>query len=158
MDKLFILINEYLNKNHNGVRMIDEEYHKLLTEIVDINIEISSIADSRRLIVELNERESILIKLRENVVKDIRVAESDFLKEKAAIRNKYSMNQKSGLTGLIRGSSKSKLIKELKQLDSRSQTEIEGLKEIRYLIDDLILQFNDLKDPLNRSMRERFGN
>ncbi len=44
--------------------MIDKKYHKLLNEIVDINIEISSIADSRRLIVELNERESILIKLR----------------------------------------------------------------------------------------------
>jgi len=42
--------------------MIDKKYHKLLNEIVDINIEISSIADSRRLIVELNERESILIK------------------------------------------------------------------------------------------------
>jgi type III secretory pathway component EscV len=138
--------------------MIDEEYHKLLTEIVDINIEISSIADSRRLIVELNERESILIKLRENVVKDIRVAESNFLNEKTAIRNKYSRNQKSGITGLIRGSSKSRLIKELKQLDSRSKTEIEGLKEIRYLIDDLMVQFNELKDPVNRSMKERFGN
>ncbi len=100
--------------------MIDQEYHKLLTEIVDINVEISSIADSRRLILELNEKESILIKLRENVVNDIRIAESNFLKEKAAIRDKYSINQKSGITGLIRGSSKSKLIKELKQLDSRS--------------------------------------
>ncbi|MFY9638337.1 MAG: hypothetical protein WAK14_06010 [Methanobacterium sp.] len=138
--------------------MIDEEYHKLLTEIVDINIEISSIADSRRLIIELNERESILIKLRENVVKDIRLAESNFLKEKAAIRNKYSVNQKSGITGLIRGSSKIKLIKELKQLDSKSKTEIEGLKEIKYLIDDLIVQFNELRDPVNRSMKERFGN
>ncbi len=111
-----------------GVIMIDEDYHKLLTEIVDINIEISSIADSRRLIVELNERESILIKLKENVVKDIRIAESNFLKEKAAIRNKYSINQKSGITGMIRGSSKSKLIKELKQLDSKSKTNIEGFK------------------------------
>ena len=138
--------------------MIDKKYHKLLNEIVDINIEISSIADSRRLIVELNERESILIKLKENVVKDIRVAESNFLKEKAAIRKKYSMKQKAGITGMIRGSSKSKLIKELKQLDSKYKTNIEGLKELRYLIDDLIIQFNQLKDPVNKSVRERFGN
>jgi len=138
--------------------MIDKKYHKLLNEIVDINIEISSIADSRRLIVELNERESILIKLKENIVKDIRVAESNFLKEKAAIRKKYSMKQKAGITGMIRGSSKSKLIKELKQLDSKYKTNIEGLKELRYLIDDLIIQFNQLKDPVNKSVRERFGN
>ena len=123
--------------------MIDKKYHKLLNEIIDINIEISSIADSRRLIVELNERESILIKLKENIVKDIRVAESNFLKEKAAIRKKYSMKQKAGITGMIRGSSKSKLIKELKQLDSKYKTNIEGLKELRYLIDDLIIQFNN---------------
>jgi len=138
--------------------MIDKKYHKLLNEIIDINIEISSIADSRRLIVELNERESILIKLKENIVKDIRVAESNFLKEKAAIRKKYSMKQKAGITGMIRGSSKSKLIKELKQLDSKYKTNIEGLKELRYLIDDLIIQFNQLKDPVNKSVRERFGN
>ena len=138
--------------------MIDKKYHKLLNEIVDINIEISSIADSRRLIVELNERESILIKLKENIVKDIRVAESNFLKEKATIRKKYSMKQKAGITGMIRGSSKSKLIKELKQLDSKYKTNIEGLKELRSLIDDLIIQFNQLKDPINKSVRERFGN
>ncbi len=55
---------------------------------------------------------------------------------------------------MIRGSSKSKLIKELKQLDSRYKTNIEDLKELRCLI----VQFNQLKDPVNKSVRERFGN
>ena len=45
---------------------------KLIAEIIDIDIEISSIADSRRLLVEINEREAILIKLKEDIVKDIR--------------------------------------------------------------------------------------
>ncbi len=108
--------------------MNSEKYHKLLNEIVDINIEISSIADSRRLIVELNDRELILIKLKENIVKDIRMVESNFLKEKAVIRKKFSMKQKTGITGMIRGPSKSELIKELKQLDSRYKTNIEDLK------------------------------
>ena len=138
--------------------MINEDYHKLLTEIIDINIEVTSIADSRRLLVELNERESILKKLKENILRDIRSAESNFLKDKAAVRKKYSMNQRSGLTGMIRGYPKSKLIKELKQLDNSSKTNIEGLKELRYMIDDLIVQFENLKDPVNKSMRNRFGN
>jgi type III secretory pathway component EscV len=138
--------------------MINEDYHKLLTEIIDINVDVTSIADSRRLLVELNERESILLKLKENILRDIRSAESNFLKDKAAIRKKYSMNQRSGLTGMIRGDPKNKLIKELKQLDNSSKTNIEGLKELRYMIDDLIIQFDNLKDPVNKSMRNRFGN
>jgi hypothetical protein len=138
--------------------MINEDYHKLLTEIIDINIEVTSIADSRRLLAELNERESILFKLKENILRDIRRAESNFLRDKAAIRQKYSTNQKSGLTGMIRGSSKSKLINELKKLDSSSKTNIEDLKELRYMIDDLIVQFDNLKVPVNKSMRDRFGN
>ena len=75
--------------------MINEDYHKLLIEIININIEVTSIADSRRLITELNERESILIKLKENIVKDIRVAESNFLKEKAVIRKKVFYEPKN---------------------------------------------------------------
>jgi hypothetical protein len=138
--------------------MINEDYHKLLTEIIDINVEVTSIADSRRLILELNERESILLKLKENILRDIRMAESNFLKDKAAVRKKYSMNQKSGFTDIIRGRSKNKLIRELKQLDSSSKTNIEDLKELRYMIDDLIVQFENLKDPVNKSMRNRFGN
>jgi type III secretory pathway component EscV len=138
--------------------MIVEDYHKLIEEIVDIDTEVSSIADSRRLLVELSEREAILIKLKESIVKDIRSAESNFLREKAYLRNKYSMNQKTGITGMIRGSPKSKLIKELKRLESRSNDNIEGLKEIRYLINDLILQFSEMKGPVNKSIRDRFGN
>jgi hypothetical protein len=138
--------------------MIVEDYHKLIEEIVDIDTEVSSIADSRRLLVELSEREAILLKLKESIVKDIRSAESNFLRDKSSLRNKYSMNQKTGITGMIRGSPKSKLIKELKRLESRSNNNIEGLKEIRYLINDLLLQFNEMKGPVNKSIRDRFGN
>ena len=138
--------------------MINEDYHKLLTEIIDINVEVTSIVDSRRLILELNERESILLKLKENILRDIRMAESNFLKDKAAVRKKYSMNQKSGFTDIIRGRSKNKLIRELKQLDSSSKTNIGDLKELRYMIDDLIVQFENLKDHVNKSMRNKFGN
>jgi len=35
---------------------------------------------------------------------------------------------------------------------------IEEMKEIKYIIDDLLIQFNAMKGPVNRSMRDRFGN
>jgi hypothetical protein len=84
--------------------------------------------------------------------------ESNFLKEKAKLRTKYSMKQNSGLTSFITGSPKKKLIKELKNLESQSNRDIEELKHIRYVIDDLLIQFNDLREPLNNSMRAMFGN
>ncbi len=138
--------------------MLAEDYHKLLAEIIDIDTEISSIADSRRLLVEINEREAILVKLKEGIVKDIRTAESDYIKRKAFLRKKYDMNQKNGITNIIRGSSKSKLIKELKKLESKSSKNIDDLKEIKYIIDDLLLQFNSMREPLNKSIKARFGN
>lgn len=138
--------------------MIAEDYHKLLAEIIDIDTEISSIADSRRLLIEINEREAILIKLKEGIVRDIRTSESDYIKRKALLRKKYDMNQKSGITHVIRGSSKSKLIKELKKLESKSNKNIDDLKEIKYIIDDLLIQFNSMREPLNKSIKARFGN
>jgi tRNA U34 5-carboxymethylaminomethyl modifying GTPase MnmE/TrmE len=113
--------------------MIAEEYPKLLAEIIDIDTEISSIADSRRLLVEINEREAVLIKLKEGIVRDIRTSESDYIKRKAFLRKKYDMNQKNGITNVIRGSSKSKLIKELKKLESKSNKNIDDLKELNTL-------------------------
>jgi hypothetical protein len=138
--------------------MIIEDYHNILVEIVEIDTDVNSIAQSRRLINEINEREDILLKLKESIKKDIRMEESNYLKNKAAIREKYSMKQKVGITGLIMGSPKKKLIKELKILESEYNANISDLKELRYIIDDLLVQFNDLKLPLNKSMREMFGN
>ncbi|ADZ08693.1 hypothetical protein Metbo_0441 [Methanobacterium lacus] len=137
--------------------MIDY-YYKTIGELVEINVEANSIAESRRLISEINERENILMKLREEVRRDIRSLESNFLKEKARLRTKYSMKQNSGLASIIMGSPKKKLIKELKSLESKSNRDIEELKHIRCVIDDLLIQFNDLREPLNSSMRARFGN
>lgn len=137
--------------------MIDY-YYKVIDEVVEIDSEVNSIAESRRLISEINERETILLKLREEVRRDIRSMESNYLKEKALLRSKYSMKQNNGLSGFIMGSPKKKLIKELKSLESKSNNDIEELKHIRYVIDDLLIQFNDLKKPINSSIRAMFGN
>lgn len=135
-----------------------EEYHRLLSEIVDIDMNTTSIADSRRLLAELNQKEEILIELKESIVKNIRIAESSYLKEKSLIRSKYSMKQKTGITAKIMGSPKNKLIKELKRLESNSKKDIDELIELRLTIEDLLIQFNDIKVPVGRSMRDRFGN
>lgn len=137
--------------------MIDY-YYKVIDEVVEIDGEVNSIAESRRLIAEINERETILLKLKEEIRRDIRSMESNFLKEKARLRTKYSMKQNNGISGIIMGSPKKKLIKELKNLESKSNNDIEEMKHIKYVIDDLLIQFNDLKEPINNSIRAMFGN
>jgi len=69
--------------------MIDY-YYKVIDEVVEIDGEVNSIAESRRLIAEINERETILLKLKEEIRRDIRSMESNFLKEKAMLRTKYT--------------------------------------------------------------------
>jgi len=68
------------------------------------------------------------------------------------------MKQNNGISGIIMGSPKKKLIKELKNLESKSNNDIEEMKHIKYVIDDLLIQFNDLKEPINNSIRAMFGN
>jgi hypothetical protein len=138
--------------------MLVEDYYKIINEVVEIDTEVSSIADSRRLLVEINEKEAVLLKLKKNIVRDLRTAESDYIKAKAFIRDKYSMDQNTGITKILKGSPKSKRIKELKRLEVESNKNINGLKELKILIDELLIQFDDIKIPVSRSMKDRFAN
>lgn len=55
-----------------------KEYQKLIQELSDIDLEANSIADSRRILAELNERENIVAELIKRVKKDIQNIELDF--------------------------------------------------------------------------------
>ncbi len=59
-----------------------KEYQKLIQELSDIDLEANSIADSRRILAELNERENIVAELIKRVKKDIQNIELDFLEKK----------------------------------------------------------------------------
>lgn len=58
-----------------------KEYQKLIQELSDIDLEANSIADSRRILAELNERENIVAELIKRVKKDIQNIELDFLEK-----------------------------------------------------------------------------
>ena len=133
-----------------------KDYHDILVEIADIDIEVSSIADSRRLLAELNEREEALMQLKKSVIGDMRSIESDHLKKKRMIMDKYQQ-QNSGILGVFRGSNKSRRIKALKRLDTDNQGKIDSYSEIKYMIDDLMGQLDNMKGSMNDFIKEKLG-
>jgi len=94
-----------------------DDYQSLIVEIADMEIEASSIAESRQILTELKKREEILIELKRIISKDIRIVESQYLNQHRRIIEKYSNNNtnKGILNILNRGEPRKKRTKEIKK-------------------------------------------
>lgn len=131
-----------------------KDYLLLIEEISSIDLEANSIADSRRILVELNERERILNKLRKSIKSDIKHVERDFLEKRRKINQDYANGRSLGIVSRVRGKSK---LKELKKLEVEHVTTVQSYHEVKYMIDDLLLQVMDAKKPLNNYIKTRLG-
>ncbi|HHT19074.1 MAG: hypothetical protein QM396_01720 [Euryarchaeota archaeon] len=131
-----------------------KEYQKLIQELSDIDLEANSIADSRRILAELNERENIVAELIKRVKKDIQNIELDFLEKKHKINVDYAEGRSSGVISRVRGKSK---VKELKKLQEKRDETLESYHAVRYILDELYIQIKDAKDPLNNYIKGRLG-
>ena len=131
-----------------------KEYHKMIQEIADIDLEADSIADSRRILAELNEREKILVELKKSVKRDIKLIERDFLEKKHKINIDYAAGRSPGVISRVWGKSK---VKELKKLQEKHDESLESYYAMRYILDDLSLQIQEAKEPLNNYIKGRLG-
>ncbi|BDZ69541.1 hypothetical protein [Methanobacterium petrolearium] len=129
-----------------------KDYYKLIQEIADIDLEADSIADSRRILAEINEREVLLKELKKRVNKDIKNIEREYLKRKHKINVDYAGGRSPGVMSRVRGKSK---IKELKNLQRKHDQSLESYREIKYILDDLFLQIQEAKEPLNNYIKSR---
>lgn len=131
------------------------EYEKEILKIIEIDMKISSLADCRRTMAELSEREAILIQIRDSIKHDMRKVEKEYLKNMALIRDKYSKD--SGILGSIKGIGKTRA-KELKELDQTRNKNIESYEDVEYMVDDLLVQIQEIQDSLKVKMKEMLGN
>jgi hypothetical protein len=131
-----------------------KDYLLLIEEISSIDLEANSIADSRRILAELNERERILNELRKSIKSDIKHVERDFLEKRRKINQDYANGRSPGIVSRVRGKSK---VKELKKLEVEHVTTVQSYQEVKYMIDDLLLQVMDAKKPLNNYIKTRLG-
>jgi methionyl-tRNA synthetase len=134
--------------------MKDKDYYKLIYEIADIDLEADSIADSRRILAEINEREVLLKELKKRVNTDIKNLEREYLERKHKVNVDYAGGRSPGVMSRDRGKSK---IKELKKLQKKHDQSIESYHEIKYILDDLLLQIQEAKEPLNNYIKSRLG-
>lgn len=141
--------------NDMGVK----EYYNILSEITDVDLEVSSIADSRRLMSELKEIEETLHKLKNSVEWDIKQVKSDHTRNKRIILDKYSAkSQKSGITSVLRSSPRKKMIQELKRLGMEKNERLQEYHELERVIEDLIIEVENKKQPMNEFIRNRLFN
>ncbi len=131
-----------------------KDYLKLIQEISDIDLEADSIADSRRILAELNEREMLLNELKKRIRRDIKNIERDFLERKHKINMDYAGGRSPGVISKVTRKSK---VKEMKKLQLKRDESVETYQEVSYMVDDLISQIQEAKEPLNNYIKGRLG-
>ena len=107
---------------------------------------------------ELNESEDILMQIKEGVRKDMRSVESEYLRRRALIRSKYAPDGSSGFINSLKGPFGKTRVKELKDLENERKNSIESYHEIRYMVEDLLVQIDEIKNSVKNMMREMLGN
>lgn len=131
-----------------------KDYYKLIQEITDIDLEADSIADSRRILAEINEREMILKELKKRIKNDIKNIERGYLDQKHKINVDYAGGRSPGVVSRVRGKSR---VKELKKLQEKHDESLESYREIKYILDDLFIQIQEAKEPLNNYIKGRLS-
>ena len=132
------------------------DYEIVIEQIIDFDMDVSSLADCRRAMAELNEREAVLTQIKDGVKRDIRNVESDYLKRRTLIRNKYAKG--SGMLNSFKGPFAQTRVKEMKKLEEERKKSIEKYYDIKYMVDDLLVQIEEIQDNVKRMMKEMLGN
>jgi len=138
--------------------MKEQDYNTELEKIHDFEIEITSIADCRRLMAELNEQEDILKKIKKNVKIDIRNVKSTYLNDRANIRQKYDSNKTPSLMESLKGPFGPNRYKEMKKLDTKRSETLDYLNEVQVIAENLLDQTEDIKKNVQEIIREMLGN
>ena len=138
-----------------------DEYRRVISEVVDIEIRDSSIVESRKTLLHLQERREILLSMKSKIDKDIRQVEVDYLVRRTNIREEFSPeNVGSSKMKKFFNNSRSPATmraKAMKHLESERETKIDLYKDLKFTIDDLIEQIEDIMVEVYGSMKSFLG-
>jgi len=139
-----------------------DDYQKIITDLIDFEIEMSSIAESRKTLLKLQEKREILLKMKEQVNKDIRSVEVNYLSMRTSIRQEFS--PENGNTSrkkkFLKGNNTPARMraKAMKKLESDRKGRIESYKDIKLTIEDLVEQIEEVMVDVYGSMKSFLGN
>lgn len=138
------------------------DYNKIIVDLVDFEIETSSISESRKTILKLQEKREILINMQEQISADIRSTEVHYLSMRTSIRQEFSRENidNSKKRKLLKGNKSPATMrtKAMKKLESERNGKIESYKDIKITIDDLLEQIEAVMIEVYGSMKSFLGN
>ncbi|MDP3065924.1 MAG: hypothetical protein Q8N08_04220 [Methanobacteriaceae archaeon] len=132
-----------------------KDYYQQILELADLEIEATSIADSRRILREIEEREEILRDIHLSIKRDIRYLEADFMKRKRELHLTYLEKKDSSVRRFIgRGNSR---VKAMKKLEDEKEETLGSYHELKSMSEELLIEMEKAKKPLQDFVLNRLG-
>lgn len=138
--------------------MKDIDYGAELEKFYDFEMEITSIADCRMAIAELNEQEDLLKKIKMKIKMDINNVKSSYLNERANIRDKYDPNKTPSLMDSLKSPFGSNRHKDMKKLENKRSKNLEYFNEFQIIAENLLEQTQEIREEVQKLMKEMLGN
>lgn len=139
-----------------------DDYNKIINDLIDFEIEMSSIAESRKTLLKLQEKREILLKMKKQINKDIRSVEVNYLTMRTSIRQEFSSENldNSRRKKFLKGNNSPARMraKAMKKLESDRKGKIESYTDIKFTIDDLVEQIEEVMVEVYGCMKSFLGN
>jgi hypothetical protein len=132
------------------------EYYKRIMELADLDVEAKTIAESRMILEELEEREAELKDLHLELKRDIRYVEASYIKRKGELNQIFNQNQ-DVLPKKRFGKKKESRVTVLKKLEKEKQEVLDPYYEVRAMAEQLLSEINDAKKPLQDFVIDKMG-
>ncbi|MDI9618123.1 hypothetical protein [Methanothermobacter sp.] len=140
--------------------MDPDDYHSILMELADFSeIDTSTIASTRKSLMELSERREQLLEIQEQIKRDIRGAERYYLDRMAEIRTEIEdlKENSSMFKRIITGNPAAAQAKAMKQLQRNRDALIETYRELLEYTEELLEYTEDLMIELYDTIKSFFG-
>ncbi len=139
-----------------------DDYQNIITDLIDFEIEMSSIAESRKTLLKLQEKREILLKMQKQVNKDIRSVEVNYLSLRTSIRHEFSPENvdTSRRKKFLKGNNSPARMraKAMKKLESERKGKIETYNDMKVTIEDLVEQIEEVMVDVYGAMKSFLGN
>jgi hypothetical protein len=132
------------------------DYYKRIMELADLEVEAKTIAESRMILEELEEREEELKDLHLELKRDIRYMEAVYIKRKRELNQVFNQNQ-DVLPKKRFGKKKESRVTVLKKLEKEKQEVLDPYYEMRAMAEQLLREMNDAKKPLQDFVIDKMG-
>ena len=131
------------------------DYYKRIMELADLDVEAKTIAESRMILEELEEREVQLKDLHLELKRDIRYVEAIYINEKRELNQAF--NQVDDLPKKRFAKKKESRVAVLKKLEKEKQEVIGPYYQVCDMAEQLLCEMDEAKKPLQDFVIDKMG-